>query len=181
MLDLENVTGSELEPTPSSFATRVIIRPIRPGDAANLGAFYRALSPGSRHRRFLAVINELPLALLARFARPDGRNEAALIAITRNGRIEAVVGDARFVLGEGCAEFALAVSDHAQGRGLGERLLRGLIQRARENGIACVYGDVLPENAAMLGLARKFNFVERRSPSDPRLLRVHKLLNAWPG
>jgi acetyltransferase len=158
---------------------RFMVRPIRPQDEAGLDAFYRGLSPNSRHRRFLAVVNEPPAHLLARFARPDRENEVALVATACDGQRETVVGEARFGRDEPSsnhAEFAIAVSDAAQGRGLGERLLRSLIRRARARRVGSLYGEVLPDNRAMLALARKFGFSERRSPADPRLLRVEMML-----
>jgi acetyltransferase len=178
MLDLEDFdTG--LDKPPSPVETPIVIRPIRPDDEARLDAFFRSLSPKARHRRFLAVVNELPQALLARLVRPDGRNEAALVATSGTGRAESIVGEARFVAddtGPDCVEFAVAIADRAQGRGLGERMLRGLFRRAVERGITCVFGDVLPDNYAMLSLARKFGFSEGLNPLDPRLVRVRKSL-----
>src|SRR5512134_4161556 len=154
---------------------RPVIRSILPGDESNLGAFFRTLSPAARHRRFFGVMNEMPAALLAHFARPDGRNEVALIATTCEGSEERVVAEARYAVLENAsrwAEFAIVVTDSAQGRGLGGRLLRTLLRRAAQNGIECVIGDVLPDNTAMLELARKFGFREGRSRADPRLVRV---------
>jgi acetyltransferase len=180
MLDAHPVATTDLDLTPVETAPLPIVRPIRPGDETNLGAFFRALSHASRHRRFLAVMNELPAEVLSRFARPDGQNEVALIATTCDGRRESVIAEARYAVAEeksGCAEFAIVVTDAAQGLGLGERLLRSLLRRAAENGLDCLFGDVLPDNAAMLGLAHKFGFSERRNPADPRLVRVQKVLN----
>jgi len=180
MLDLEDATETSLDFEVEESSTSIVIRPIRPDDEDDLGAFFRTLSPASRHRRFLAVMNELPPSLLTRFARPDGRDEVALVAVATDGGAQSVVGEARFSFDAkcgGCAEFAIAVTDPKQRRGLGERLLRALLRRAAENNIACVYGDVLPDNHAILGLARKLDFRERRSPIDPRLLRVEVALS----
>ncbi|HUL68484.1 MAG TPA: GNAT family N-acetyltransferase [Burkholderiaceae bacterium] len=180
MLDLQDTAEPSLDFEAQEVSTSIVVRPIRPDDEGDLGAFFRTLSPSSRHRRFLAVVNELPPSLLARFARPDGREEVALVAIATDGRTQPVVGEARFAFDAkcgGCAEFAIAVTDPEQRRGLGERLLRALLRHAAENDIACVYGDVLPDNHAILGLARKLAFRERRSPIDPRLLRVERAIS----
>jgi len=180
MLDVaDNVAATEFYAWSTGVGSRFVIRTIRPDDESKLDAFFRGLSPVSRHRRFLAVINELPAELLAHFARPDGNTEVALVATTGAGSNESIVGEARFVVGaeeSRCAEFALVVSDRAQGRGLGQRLLGTLIQRALDNDVACVHGDLLPDNHPMLGLARKYGFSEGRNPADPRLLRVRKTL-----
>lgn len=154
-----------------------IIRAVRPDDEANLARFFRSLSILSRHRRFLSAVNELPATLLARLARPDTGHEIALVAAPLDSTDGSVVAEARFVAGDAnMAEMAIAVSDAAQGHGLGAQLLRVLLRRARKTGMRAVYGDVLPDNRPMLALARKFGFSQRRSPDDARLVRVQKTL-----
>ena len=178
MLDTLALTENALAPRVDTGA--VVIRLIRPDDESRLAAFFRALSPAARNRRFLAVMNDLPPALLARFARPDNINEVALVATTSDGERESVIGEARFVVDDTRrrnAEFALVVTDTAQRSGLGERLVRSLVRRAAAARIECLYGEVLPGNHAMLSLARKLGFRERRDPLDPRLLRVEKCLD----
>jgi acetyltransferase len=166
---------------PSARSMPVVVRSIRPADEAKLTAFFRGLSPQSRNRRFLAVMNEVPATLIAHFVRPDTRNEVALVATTGDGATETVIGEARFVADHGqpnFAEFAIVVADVAQGSGVGERLLRALVRRAHVARVDRLYGDVLPENRAMLRLARKLGFIEGRDPLDPRLVRVHRTLHA---
>jgi ribosomal protein S18 acetylase RimI-like enzyme len=77
------------------------------------------------------------------------------------------VGGARYVAaGPGCAETAFMVIDAWQGRGIGGLLLRHLISLAREAGLKELTAEVLPNNAAMLRLFRRFGFerAERRDP-----------------
>ena len=181
MFDLLDDVATRNEAGSDEHATRIVIRPIRPDDEHDLGAFFRALSPASRHRRFLAVMNEVPAQVLARFSRPEHPGEIALVATARDGRKESLIAEARLA-GDGpdsrCMEFAVAVLDPEQGRGLGEKLLRGLMRGARAAGVACIYGDVLPDNRPMLALARKLGFSERRCPGDPRLVRVERAIAA---
>jgi len=56
----DNVAATGFYDWSTGVATRFVIRAIRPDDEFKLDAFFRGLSPVSRHRRFLAVINELP-------------------------------------------------------------------------------------------------------------------------
>jgi acetyltransferase len=179
MLDLDDAVTAPAPDLWRDALTNVVIRPIRPDDEHALGSFYRSLSQQSRHRRFLAVMNEMPKPLLTRFARPDGRNEAAFVATAWTGSEEMIVGDARYtalVRPQGSAEFALTVHDRVQGCGVGQQLLRALMRRAQQSGITRLFGDVLPDNRPMLALARKFGFSERRSPGDPRLVEVQSFL-----
>jgi acetyltransferase len=158
---------------------KISIRPVRPEDECGLGEFFRNLSDRSRQRRFHGGLNELPPDLLAHFARPDNAAEMALVAVAVCGGREALIGEARYVVSSNNtrdAEIAIAVADAAQGRGLGKRLLRGLLRRAADNRIARLHGDVLPDNGAMLALASAFGFRQRRDPTDARLLLVERSL-----
>jgi acetyltransferase len=64
------------------------------------------------------------------------------------------------------AEFAIVVEGKLAGLGLGALLLRRLIDYARSRGIAELWGDVLPDNAVMLALARSLGFKETRTTND---------------
>jgi acetyltransferase len=76
------------------------------------------------------------------------------------------------------AEFAVAVADAWQGRGVGERLLRGLIAVAAQRGLRWFEGDVLESNRGMRALARKLGFQGRARGGEARLVRVSRLLRA---
>jgi acetyltransferase len=52
----------------------------------------------------------------------------------------------------------LVVADAWQGRGLGRRLMHGLIASARRRGVRQLVGTTLSDNAAMLALARALGF-----------------------
>lgn len=154
----------------------IVIRPVRPDDAPRLARFFGALSPRSRHRRFLAVVNELPAAIFTRFVEHNDADEMGLLAVMQRPGDETVLGEARYAVtgNERRAEFALSIADAAQGIGLGKRLLRALLRHATANGITTVYGEVLPDNRPMLTLTRALGFAERRDPNDPRLRYVER-------
>jgi acetyltransferase len=161
--------ATALRPSP------VLIRPIVPADATLLGEFVRSLSPASRRRRFHAGVRELPSRLLQRYAQLDCRNEMAFVASVEEAGRERLVGEARYAAADGPAdtrEFALAVHDERQRRGLGAELLERLLQHAHLAGVRWLHGDVLRDNEPMLALARKLGFGVQRHPDDARLLRV---------
>ena len=58
----------------------------------------------------------------------------------------------------GAAEFALAVEDRWQGRGIGPQLLSALADYARERGILTFIAEVLYDNGRMLSLLRHSSF-----------------------
>jgi acetyltransferase len=162
-------------PVPSMLSPALQVRPIAPADARLLGEFVRALSPTSRRRRFHAGVRELPLALLERFARVDGRHDMAFIATALEDGHWRCVGEARYAAVDDQAdtrEFAVAVRDDRQRSGLGTELLERLLGHARRAGVRWLRGDIQRDNQAMLALARKLGFAVQHHPDDALLLRV---------
>ena len=150
---------------------RVACRPIRPDDAAIEQAFVRALSPESRHDRFMAEIRELSPELLARFTRINYPHDLALIVTRDDGGREQEIAVARYVAlrAPGLCEFVLAVADGWQGRGVGYRLMQTLIGFAREAGYERMDGFVLAANHKMLELMQALGFEVRPSAEGPQV------------
>lgn len=137
---------------------RVQLRPLRADDAEATQAFVRALSPASRHARFHIGLHELPPTLLRRMTDVDQRCHVALLAAARldDGVDGRMVAEARYVMtGTDEAEFALAVADDWQRRGLGRELLGRLARHAGRRGVRRLYGEVLHSNEAMLRLVQQ--------------------------
>jgi acetyltransferase len=146
-------------------------RPIRPDDAAIEQAFVKGLSPESRHNRFMAEIRELSPELLARFTRIHWPHDLALIVTCDDGGREQEIAVARYVAldAPGQCEFALAVADGWQGRGVGYRLMQTLIRFAREAGFERMDGYVLAANHKMLELMHALGFEIRPSDEGPQV------------
>jgi acetyltransferase len=157
---------------------RVTVRPACPRDAGRIQNYIRGLSPPSRYDRFLAPINELSSAELARVGGSDER-QATLVAETKFAGTRIVIGEARYASdadGSTC-EIALSVADAWRGRGLGPLLMDELECRARTLGVSMLVGDVLRSNTAMRTLARKAGF-DTGVPADARLVRIVKNISA---
>ena len=103
----------------------------------------------------------------------DYSRDMALAATTMLGGKETLIGVARYVLERDnqSAEFAIVVADAWQGRGIGTRLLRELIDVSRNRGLKRLYGDILGMNRPMLELVRKLGFTLERH-EDPTLTRA---------
>src|ERR1700730_6834344 len=105
----------------------VEIRPLGPSDKRGLAAGFQRLSELSRYRRFLSPTAQLSDKQLRYLTDIDHHDHEALVAIdpaTRDG-----LGVARYVRSRARpdeAEFAVAVADDWQQRGLGTALLRRL-------------------------------------------------------
>lgn len=158
--------------------TAVTIRPIRPEDAAIEQEFVRNLSDESRYFRFRDAVRELSPRMLAHLTRVDYERHLALIAVTDQSGREIQLGVARYVADperKRC-EFAIAVADEWQRKGLGSRLMEALIAAARAAGMREMYGEVLAGNSKMLEFATRLGFRARVDESDPRVVRVEKTL-----
>jgi GNAT superfamily N-acetyltransferase len=157
---------------------RVTVRAACPGDAGRVQDYVRGLSPSSRYDRFLAPMNELSPAELARVG-VGGESQATLIAETKVDGVRIMIGEARYAVSDGATfEIALSVADVWRGRGLGTLLMDELECRARKLRIPTLVGDVLRSNAAMRTLARKSGFDLTGVPADARLVRIVKDISA---
>ena len=150
---------------------RVRIREIRPDDLDELQQAFGRLSSESRYTRFMSSIKELSPHMLDRAVHLQSEREVGLVAETDAPDGIDIVGGARyFVLANGDeCEFAVTVVDGWQGVGLASRLMRELIQAARERGVKQMEGFVLAGNTAMLDLARRLGFTVSADPHDATL------------
>jgi GNAT superfamily N-acetyltransferase len=146
---------------------RVNYQAIAPDNAPALQRFHHRLSDRSIYLRFFAAKPDLSDKKAGYFTNVDGVNRFALVALDSDSpeEIIAVVSFDREGTTER-AEYAAAVEDRWQGRGLGLALTRRLIEAALERGIRVFTGVVLPENARMLNLLRDLNLPERLRYED---------------
>lgn len=153
----------------------VILRPLGATDAPLLQAFVRDLSPAARRSRFQVGLRELNPALLATLTRTDRREHVAFAAVIYERGVETMVGEARYAPStenEGSSEFAIAVADAWQHKGLGLALAEKLLRHARDSGVERMHGDVLRDNAGMIRLAQRLGFRLCRHPDGGWLARV---------
>ncbi|HEU4848637.1 MAG TPA: GNAT family N-acetyltransferase [Rubrobacteraceae bacterium] len=134
-------------------ATRITCRQIQPQDAAALRRFHRRLSQHSIHLRFFGAKPELSARKADYFTNVDWVNSFALVALDPEDpdEIIAIVSFYRERSTER-AEYAAAVEDTWQGRGLGLALTRALITSALRRNVRVFTGMILPENALILDL-----------------------------
>jgi GNAT superfamily N-acetyltransferase len=153
--------------------SRVLLRPIEPGDKDELESGFERMSPQSRYRRFFTAMDRLSDRQLAYFTEVDYRDHFAwgASAIAEPG--SPGVAACRYIRlpdEPARADLALADVDAYQGRGLGSVLLEALVEVARANGIEHFVGHVLADNAPMLGLLRKAGAATARD--EPGVLAI---------
>lgn len=144
---------------------RLVLRPIRPEDAAEHRRFLSLTSPGDLRLRFFTGVRELPEPELAHLTHIDYEYEMAFVAVGRGSTGgEEILGVARASAGPGSdsAEFAVLVRTDLKRQGLGRILMEKLIRYCRERGLRELRGSVLAENAPMTSLARSLGFRVRR-------------------
>lgn len=112
-------------------------------DAADLRAFYQALSRRTLFLRFMTPTPRLPERTLE-YLSETGRDREVLLA-----RFEGViVAEGRYhcVAGTSDAEVALVVADGWQGRGIGPILSERLARLGRLRGVEAFTGSMLADN-----------------------------------
>ncbi|MDE2119495.1 MAG: bifunctional acetate--CoA ligase family protein/GNAT family N-acetyltransferase, partial [Betaproteobacteria bacterium] len=127
-----------------------LMRPVRPGDGEMLQQLVRGLSPQSRYFRFVSSRSELPTSMLARFTLIDYDREMALVAVLRDAEpaqgqdapAEHIIGVSRYITNpdQNSCEFSLVVADEWSGKGIGSRLMQGIMDVARERGLKTIEG-----------------------------------------
>ncbi|GAC1629689.1 MAG: hypothetical protein NVS9B10_21210 [Nevskia sp.] len=157
---------------------RLRVRAIRPEDEPQLIRMLEQTDPEAIRLRFFAAIRYFSHAMAARFSQIDYDRELVLVALP--AAAPGQDGEARVVAlahlsidpDESRAEYALLVHQDYARLGLGRHMLLKLLDYAARRGVAQVYGEVLADNAPMLGLCTRLGFEIRRSDSEPGCMHV---------
>jgi acetyl coenzyme A synthetase (ADP forming)-like protein len=144
-----------------------MLRVSQPGDLPALQAFFQRLSPESRQRRFFAATG--PAAkFVAHMADSSDPTRQLTLVVTRwaEGENRIIATASYLARDERAAEFAVAVDDESQGKGLGTILLERLAVVAAMNGFVQFIALTLQENQPMLEIFRKSGFQLREGHED---------------
>lgn len=132
-----------------------LIRPIEPSDAQAEREFILRMSPASRYQRFMHNMSEPSADLVRQLVNVDRHRSMALVAVVGSGAHERMIAVARYAAdtdGMDC-EFAVAVADDWQCRGIATMLMPLLFEHAKREGFRSIYGLVLANNPRMIELA----------------------------
>lgn len=152
------------------------IRPIQADDAGRDRSFLRHLSTESRYNRMMGLSRDLAPDLLSRLVHVDYRREMALVALVNEGDAETIIGVARYGGNPAYCEFAIAVADEWQSRGVGTTLARLLFDYAKTHGVRRMYALIFANNARMLKLAGDLQMTLRRSRDDDSIVEAWRTL-----
>jgi acetyl coenzyme A synthetase (ADP forming)-like protein len=143
------------------------LRPTTILDEAALIDFFRGLSAETLHLRFQGGVT-VDDRLVARFLQSDSESLSLVGELADSEGTARVVALGTFVRlrDRSRAEVAFVVADELQRRGIGSRLLERLAVHARVESIERFVAQVLPENAAMLGVFGDTGFEVTRRQFD---------------
>ncbi|WP_067104457.1 MULTISPECIES: GNAT family N-acetyltransferase [Microbulbifer] len=146
----------------------VTIRPMDRSDLELEREFINALSPESRHFRFLGGVGKPSQKMLEQLTDIDHDQREAFIAIVEDDSKEKEVGVSRYALdADGkAAECAVVVADDWQKAGLGTLLINRLIESARARGISRLYSIDSAENHKLQEVARNMGWECHTDPGD---------------
>lgn len=152
--------------------TEVLLRPIKSSDAGAEVAFFNGLSDHTRYQRFMMAVHELTPEMVKHFTDVDYQREMAFVATQgnaggENGETEEIVGIVRYVARGKVCEFAVAVADAWQHRGLGTLLMKRLMRYARRRGHKVMQGSTFSTNTEMIDFAQKLGFSTHIDPDGP--------------
>jgi acetyltransferase len=147
---------------------QVTIRPIRAEDEPQMIKFHETLSDRSVYLRYfssLSLSRRVAHERLLRICFGDYDREMVLVAeLTDPATAELrIIGVGRMnkFHSRNEAEVAALVSDQYQRLGLGHELLRRVVQVARDEKVAVVSAEMLPDNIAMQAVFRRLGFLIR--------------------
>jgi acetyl coenzyme A synthetase (ADP forming)-like protein len=131
------------------------VRPVAPGDAPAMRAFFEALSLESMGLRFFGAPN---VDWITKWAVDvDYSSRYALVATSGPG--QAIVGHGAYIrIDAQRAEVAFVVADQWQGYGIATIMLGQLAAAAQEHGISVFTAEVLPRNHRMIDVFRSSGF-----------------------
>jgi acetyltransferase len=131
--------------------TPVTVRPIRPEDEPLMVKFHETLSERSVYLRFfhqLSLSQRVSHERLTRICFNDYDREICLVVEHKKGKQKTILGVGRLskISGANDGEFALLVSDAWQNKGIGSRLIKLIIQVARNEKLTRLVTTMLAEN-----------------------------------
>lgn len=138
----------------------VTIRPIRPEDAKMEKDFVSRLSEKTKYFRYHQALQELTPEMLVRFTQIDYDKEMAFVAVSDDPTMPDELGVGRYSVNpDGTSvEFAIVVADDCQRLGIGSKLMRTLMQTAKDKGMLFFEAEVLKDNVPTLEMVKKLGF-----------------------
>jgi acetyltransferase len=161
-------------PTVYTFSAKngmvVRVRPLRPEDAPYLVDLFENMSHKSRYSRFMQTLERIDMERMwseaEQIAHGVAVNSHGLLAFCDTAeRPDVPIAAARYVrLDSGQGEIGVSVRDDMQNLGVGTRLLKLLVEDARDEGLHELVAYVLNDNIAVWRMLRSLGYPISRHP-----------------
>lgn len=114
------------------------------------------------------AMGEPSTEFVERMVHVDHQHTMAFVAVAGDGHAQRIIGVARYARAPGSSgcEFAIAVADCWQSRGVGTAISQRLLDHARQQGIHHLDARILATNRQMLGLAQSLGFSVDTNPDE---------------
>ncbi|MFY0610385.1 MAG: bifunctional acetate--CoA ligase family protein/GNAT family N-acetyltransferase [Hyphomicrobiaceae bacterium] len=157
--------------------SNVRIRPIVPQDELLYARFGELMTPQDVRLRLFTTPTTLSHEFVARMTQIDYAREMAFVAIDETSG--ELLGIARLIADPDYrrAEYAIITRSDVHGKGLGWQLMQHLIDYAKAEGLAELFGSVLSVNKMMLKMCRELGFDIDPVPGDATLRHVRLKLD----
>ncbi len=165
----EAVYPEELEATMvTKDGVELLVRPVRPTDEEMLSDMFYDLSDQAIINRFFSMLKSMPHRRLQQFCCIDYQQEMSLVAITKEGPKQKIVGVGSYHLNPAThrAEIAFLVADAWQGKGIGTHMMQSLVKIAKSKNIMGLTAEVMRDNVAMIALMHKSGVTPKSTPVD---------------
>lgn len=150
------------------------LRPIRAEDEPALLRMGALTSPDDLRLRFFQPIRNVSHDLAARLTQIDYDREMAFcLTPMESDALLSIVRLHRETRGES-GEYAILVRSDMQGRGIGQFMMRRIVEYGRAQGLRSIFGMVLAENTGMLKLVRELGFTAHIDLHDATVVKVEK-------
>ena len=175
----ENYPHEYIEEVTLRDGSQVLLRPIRPDDAARLQHGFSHLSAQSIYLRFLETAKELTDEQAKAYATVDYQSRMAMVGCIQEDGIEHFVVSARYAaIGPqepGVVEAAIVVRDDYQSRGLGTIIMDRLARYAARHGVATILATVHVSNSRIVKFIQRSGLAFDRKMLEPGIweIRIH--------
>ena len=159
--------------------SNVLVRHVRRDDGIAYRKAFGKVAANDIRNRFFSSLRELHPTYLKQLTHVDREREIGLVAVNRDDQTDLWASGRLFIDPiRRRAEYAAIVRSDRQGLGLGRIILEALIDHGRQRRLLEIWGIVMRDNHAMLGLAKQLGFETCRSPDDASTNIVTKKLAA---
>lgn len=152
----------------------VLVRPVRPEDAAPLRAGFALLEPARLRARMAGSEGDPGETTAQRLTRLNPRTDFTLVAADPEPPGQSVIAALAHVRTDAAGhrgEFTVLVSPFVAGMGIGRYLLARLVKWARSRGLDVLQGDVSTEQIGLLAIAATLGFATTQA-TEPGLVRL---------